>query len=51
MVDEHSQDADEKFIIGKNPTILVGGHAKDAPIQRALNAMGAKCIEDIDDTF
>lgn len=29
----------------------MGGKAKEAGYQRALNAMGAKCIEDIDDEF
>ena len=38
-------------MIPKNPTILVGGKAKDAPIQKALTAMGAKCIEEIYEPF
>ena len=38
-------------MIPKNPTILVGGKAKEAAVKKELTKMGANCIEDIDEPF
>jgi hypothetical protein len=48
-VDEAStQNDDEEIVIPKNPVVLVGGKAKEPACIKALNGLGAKCTEDLD---
>ena len=49
IVDESSsQNDDEEIMISKKPVMLVGDKAKEPACIKALNGLGAKCTEDLD---